>query len=370
MKDIQTLRTQFRVSDFVAWQRDKGLLLNPNFQRRNVWKKKAKSYLIDTIIRGLPMPIIFLRDLRSDLKSLKPKRDVVDGQQRIRTILSYVDSDLLDDFDPERDEFTIDKAHNLDLAGKSFEKLDRDSRQAILDYQFSVHSFAADTDDRDILQIFARMNATGLKLNDQELRNAGWFGQFKTLAYSLATEQLNRWRGWEIFTADQIARMYEVELVSEFMILIMNGVLAKRKQTLDSYYDAFDENFPDAKEVASRLRSTFDTLDSLLPRDVIAASFSTRTLFYPLFATLYGLQYEIRNPVALPQRAPLVKAKPEALPQGLAEHFKQAVDSIRNQTAPLDVLQASRGAVSDPGVRRKMIEFLAGDGRNPLPQLP
>jgi hypothetical protein len=91
MKDSQTLRTQYRVGDFVAWQRDGALELNPNFQRRPVWKKGAKSYLIDTILRGLPMPIIFLRDLRADLKTFKAKRDVVDGQQRIRTILSFID---------------------------------------------------------------------------------------------------------------------------------------------------------------------------------------------------------------------------------------------------------------------------------------
>jgi hypothetical protein len=161
MRDTQTLRTQFRVSDFLAWQRDRALELNPNFQRRPVWKPGAKSYLIDTILRGLPVPIIFLRDMRSDLKTLKPKRDVVDGQQRIRTLIAYIEPLLLNDFDPDRDGFTISKAHNEELAGKSFDELPGEYKQRILDYQFSVHSFAADTDDRDILQIFARMNATG-----------------------------------------------------------------------------------------------------------------------------------------------------------------------------------------------------------------
>ncbi len=199
MSELQTLRTQYRISDFVAWQRDNALELNPNFQRRPVWKKGAKSYLMDTIIRGLPVPIIFLRDLRSDLKTLKAKRDVVDGQQRIRTILSFIDHKLLKDFDPARDDFTIDPTHNEKLGGKSFAQLDREHKQRILDYQFSVHSFPADTDDREILQIFARMNATGVKLNAQELRNADFYGRFKTLAYKLAMEQLNRWRDWRIF---------------------------------------------------------------------------------------------------------------------------------------------------------------------------
>jgi hypothetical protein len=121
--DTQTLRTQYRISDFVTWQRDGSLKLNPNFQRRPVWSKKAKSFLIDTIVRGLPVPIIFLRDLRADLKTFQPKRDVVDGQQRIRTILSFIDYQLLPDYDPQHDDFEIDKTHNKDLGGKRFHQL-------------------------------------------------------------------------------------------------------------------------------------------------------------------------------------------------------------------------------------------------------
>ena len=59
------------------------------------------------------------------------------------------------------------------------------------------------------------MNSTGVKLNAQELRNAEFFGEFKEVCYELATEQLNRWRHWGIFSPDRIARMMEVELTSE-----------------------------------------------------------------------------------------------------------------------------------------------------------
>jgi Protein of unknown function DUF262 len=295
--DMQTLRTQYRVSDFVSWQRDDALRLNPNFQRRPVWKKGAKSFLIDTILRGLPMPIIFLRDLRADLKTLKAKRDVVDGQQRIRTILSYIDKNLLADFDPSRDEFTIDATHNHSLGGKSFNQLSPSDQQRILDYQFSVHSFPADTDDREILQIFARMNSTGIKLNAQELRNAEFYGYFKTLAYELATEQLNRWRDWRVFSPDQIARMNEVELTSEFMLLIVQGILEKKNATINDFYEKYDKGFPDGPEVARRFRSTFDAIETLLAHSVITKLFRKKTLFFGLFSAIYAMQYgALRSP--------------------------------------------------------------------------
>ena len=368
MKDpSSTLRTQFRVSDFISWQRETSLDLNPNFQRRSVWKKGAKSYLIDTILRGLPIPIIFLRDLRSDLRTLKARRDVVDGQQRIRTIISFITPELLSDFNEERDAFTISSTHNKNLGGKSFDQLEDDDKQRILDYQFSVHSFPSDTDDRDILQIFARMNSTGYKLNAQELRNAEWFGSFKTLAYELATEQLNRWRDWRIFTPDQIARMNEVELTSEFMLLIMQGTLEKNNKTIGDFYKKFDEEFQDAKEVASRVRNTFDTIESLLIKDDISRLFSSRTLFYALFATIYGWQYGIRVPTQ--SHGQLQREKAQALNAGHGVQLRAAAQEIKTGTVAAELLKATRGATTDATQRRIIIRHLAGAGNDPCPPI-
>jgi hypothetical protein len=75
MKVWTTLRTNYKVSDFITWYKDEALELNPRFQRRPVWKPGAKSYLIDTIVRGLPIPVIFLRELKADLKTFKPGRE-------------------------------------------------------------------------------------------------------------------------------------------------------------------------------------------------------------------------------------------------------------------------------------------------------
>jgi len=70
--DIQ--RTNYKVSDFISWQRGGSLQLSPSFQRRPVWSAGAKSLLIDTVVRGLPMPVIFLRELPSDLSDFEPQR--------------------------------------------------------------------------------------------------------------------------------------------------------------------------------------------------------------------------------------------------------------------------------------------------------
>jgi uncharacterized protein with ParB-like and HNH nuclease domain len=110
---------------------------------------------------------------------------VVDGQQRLRTVISFVEPNLLHDFDPSSDEFTVDAVHNADVAEKRFPELSSSIKQRLLDYDFSVQVLPADTEDRDVLQISARMNSTGYKLNAQELRNAEFFGVFKNLIYKV-----------------------------------------------------------------------------------------------------------------------------------------------------------------------------------------
>ena len=136
----------------------------------------------------------------------------------------------LEDFDPNRDDFTIKSAHNKALAGRSFTKLPVEVKKIILDYQFSVHVLPSSVDDREVLQIFARMNATGVKLNSQELRNAAHFGEFKTSMYAISTEQLSRWREWGIFTDAQISRMMEVEATSELVQLMIKGIVGKTQK--------------------------------------------------------------------------------------------------------------------------------------------
>ncbi|MBK7393023.1 MAG: DUF262 domain-containing protein [Chloracidobacterium sp.] len=244
----------------MSWQRSKSLRLSPSFQRRQVWPKPAKSLLIDTVVRGIPMPIVFLRE-QMDLELLEPIREVVDGQQRLRTMISFIEPALLEDYNPDRDAFVVTKQHNPELAGKSFSQLPAAIRKQILNYDFSVHILSSDTEDREVLQIFARMNSTGVKLNKQELRNAEFYGAFKRVAYDLALEQLGRWRKWKVFSEDDIARMSEVEVTSDFIRLMLEGVQSMSQPILDRLYRNNEDDFTHDAEVSHRFRLTMDKID-------------------------------------------------------------------------------------------------------------
>lgn len=343
MNTITTLKTTYSVSDFVSWYKAGSLILSPNFQRRPVWKAGAKSYLIDTVIRGLPIPIIFLRDLPSDLTTFAPKREVVDGQQRLRTVISFVAPHVVKDYDPNIDDFRISKSHQKEFARRKFADLPASIQQSILDYQFSVHSFAASTDDREILEIFGRMNSTGIKLNAQELRNACYYGEFKTVAFELASEQLTRWRDWHVFTEYNLARMDEVELTSELMVLELKGITEKSGTVIDKAYADYDDRFDESEEVAKRLRQVMDTIESRFAPDMRTA-FSKRTVFYCLFAAVYDVQFGLGSSLKTRRASPLTKRQ--------AEQMVAAGHRLQAKEAPASVIEATQRRTSHAKSRR------------------
>lgn len=350
MQTEQISKTHYKVSDFISWARTSTLVLSPSFQRRSVWPVGAKSYLIDTIVRGLPIPIIFLRERRTDLNTLEAKREVVDGQQRIRAILSFIQPNLIKGFDAAKDAFTIKKTHNKELAGLPFKDLPPGVQQNILDYQFSVHTLPSSVDDREVLQIFARMNSTGLKLNPQELRNAAYYGEMKTSMYAISAEQLQRWRKWRILTEAQISRMGEVEITSEFAQLMIKGLVGKTQQAINNLYKQYDETWDARSEVERRFRHCMDEIDKTLGQEIAHTSFRNRAAFHGLFCTVYDIAFEIGSS--------LRKKKANALPVSFKTNALKVSDAIQSQRAPDDVLESLARRTTHRDSRKTFFDHL------------
>ena len=116
----------YSINDFVEWDSARQLELNPRFQRRAVWTDKAKSSLMDTILHGKPIPKIFIRQ-KINVSTKTSIRDVVDGQQRLRTILSFI-----------KDGFVVSKRQNPDNGGLLFSQLPEDLQAQVLAYEVSV----------------------------------------------------------------------------------------------------------------------------------------------------------------------------------------------------------------------------------------
>jgi hypothetical protein len=344
-------RTVFSVSDFVGWAEAKQLVLSPSFQRRPVWSKPAKSQFIDTLVRGLPVPIIFLRE-KTNVRSLKTIREVVDGQQRLRTVLAFVRPSTIENW-TESDQFHISKTHHEELAGLSFKDFPSDAKRRILSYQFSVDVLPADTDDADVLKIFSRINATGTKANAQEIRNAEYFGAFKTSVYDSSLEQLDRWREWKIFSENDIARMQEAELTSQLYILMFAGIFGKSKPLINRFYRDNEEDFALRKTVERRFSETMDKIEGVFGDSVLETVFRKKTLFFTLFAVFYHLMFDLDDRLDAKNK----KAKARSLPASMRAGLLKVHKNLSEKTAPAAVLEAAARRTTHKSSREALHKY-------------
>ncbi|MEW9872624.1 DUF262 domain-containing protein [Arthrobacter sp. HS15c] len=334
-------KTTYSVVDFLEWQRQGSLDLQPFYQRRAVWNPRVKSLLIDSLLRGFPLPLLFLHN-RLDISTSKTIRQVVDGQQRLRTILAYIDIDSLTDVD-DWDRFTVMRTHNREFSGLGFQQLPSDVQGRILQTPLSVNVLPSDIDDVTVLTIFQRMNSTGLKLNDQEIRNATYFGEFKDSSYYLAYSQNQRWQSWGIFSRQDVAQMKEVELTADLMGFLIRGVIARSKASISGLYKAFDETFLEREHVEKEFLELFDFLEEVYGEGESKSGlrrFRSTAWFYSVFA------------VASEQFGQIT-------PADMVARLERAEVELRSSSLDDELLKTLRGATADRTSRQARIKFLA-----------
>jgi hypothetical protein len=274
--DLPQLRP-YTVNDFQEWDQRDALVLQPKFQRRLVWLPKPKSYLLDSIVRGFPIPPIYIREIL-DPDRRKTVREVVDGQQRMQTILDFLD-----------DRSVILTEHNEDVGGKKFSDLSSGIRKKILNYPFSVVVLVG-ADDTDVFRTFERLNSYTLPLTAQEKLNAKFFGKFKQFVFRLGQDHLEFWRSNGILSDRKIVRMGEAELTSELIVAMMAG-LQDKKKSLEGYYEKYDDSFPNRRQLKKVFENTVVNIQAIFGEELQESVYSKKALFYSLFCAVYDITH-------------------------------------------------------------------------------
>lgn len=260
----------YSIADFLEWSNNGLLDLSPKFQRRGVWTRAAKSYLIDTILRGKPMPKVLLTQELLDKKNV---RTVVDGQQRIRTIIEFVAGG-----------FTVLKAHNSQFSGTYFADLDEDIQTTILQYEVGV-DLLYNVSLAEMLDIFARINTYSVTLNRQEQLNAKYLGVFKISAYELGHAYINYILDGEILTEKQVSRMGEAQLASDLLVAMVDGVqTVKNIERLYKKFESFDVPPAEVEHGVMRYHDAMKYVGAIYkPEELAATNWSRPHWFYTLF---------------------------------------------------------------------------------------
>jgi 5-methylcytosine-specific restriction endonuclease McrA len=230
MADIHHDTYQKTVQDLVnLYERDQ-LNLSPGFQRESVWNESDRAKLIDSIIRQYPLPSIFLYRRRANGELVY---DVIDGKQRIETILRFMGV-----IKGQRFHAKVQLPGEDPTRVVTWDWIRKHHHQHLLT-GYSLTAIEVDGDLSDIIDLFVRINSTGKALTSAEKRHAKYYNsEFLRVAGKTARNFEEYFKSEKILSAAQIIRMKHVELLCELMISIYQGDVLNKKTALDKVMQA------------------------------------------------------------------------------------------------------------------------------------
>ena len=197
---MKIISSQFTISE-IRDQLGRGdLIVNKAYQRSpGIWPPQAKTYFIDTVLEGYPFPKVYFYEVY-DQRRKKPSREIVDGQQRLSTLIEFLGGDLRLS--------NSSRGH----AGKVFEDLDEDLQQEFITTPVQV-DIILQAERSELLEMFRRINAYTAPLNAPEKRHSKYNGRFKWFITELADRYSPLLEEFGIFTPKQMVRMADTEFL-------------------------------------------------------------------------------------------------------------------------------------------------------------
>ena len=177
------------------------------------------------------MPNIYMRT-KTDLRTRRGYREVVDGQQRLLAINDFAS-----------DKLTLTGAAR-EFKGKKYSTLDDESKTTFLTYTIGVVQLF-NISDTDVLDIFHRINAYGLRLNPQEMRHGNYQGLFRNAVIEASKRWVPLWETYNIVGLRDRVRMADDELMALMFGVILEGVTDGGQPVTNRLYNHYDDNLPD-----------------------------------------------------------------------------------------------------------------------------
>ena len=265
------------VSDLLELRSADMLYANREYQRGAVWSTAQKKMLVDSVLRGYAIPLIYLHHISKQVAGHRlDKFEVIDGQQRINALYEYREGSFKL-FDPQveadADEAQFPSFIQLEPSpwgGKRFEELSPELQEKMLSTPLALVLVKTDISD-EARDLFIRLQA-GMPLNSQEKRDA-WPGNFTEYILKIGGKpEIPRYPGHDFFRdvmkAKSTGRGEYRQLAAQMVMLYQTRRQIGKycdinADAIDSFYHKhlnFDQTSVDAK----RFSQILDLLTQLL----------------------------------------------------------------------------------------------------------
>lgn len=247
-RPVITQSTDWTVS-VLANKYNKGQIdLQPEYQREYVWilKPELPSRLIESLLLDIPIPPVYFAKMSGG------KLEVIDGQQRLTTLVKYLKGD-----------FALQKLQRMSsLNGKKFADLDESLQKKIEDAQICSVTIDAGNNPSLRYEVFERLNRGSMALNEQEIRNCVYRGDFCDLLAKLEKEPV--WRSVKSSEKPE-ARFAEREMILRFFAFSnrIDFYKGSLKRFLSEYMESYAPRNGEVKKLAEQEELFINTMKNV-----------------------------------------------------------------------------------------------------------
>lgn len=330
-KTLKTNSYSMSVNELATMYREGELDLHPEFQRFFRWTTEQKSRLVESLLLGIPVPPIFVSERQDS------KWDVIDGLQRLSTILEFM-GELLDEDGKTMRPLVLSGTHYLPgLDGLYWNNASRNDNVQENEYKREefIPEFAKirlkrarldinivqNTSDPDVkYEVFQRLNTGGSAATEQEIRNClllmadrTYFAWLKNLSMS------ENYRRTLSLTDKAIDEAFDMELISRLLVFTSKEIRElQRIDELGSYLNresvaqARDAEFP-RQNIQEIFEKAFAFLADILQENSFRRYDVTRQRYTgPMLVSLFevvagGLCFHLRKGGNLPEAEAFAK---------------------------------------------------------------
>lgn len=274
------------VSDVYKKFSEGQLIVDDTYQRRSIWDSKDKVRLVETILLDLVIPELFFWKASTDPNTGDSITHIVDGQQRVKAIVEYIENKYK--LNPK---FMLDQSMITKFGNKTFSQLQDSEKTALWQYSLTIVEIDAKATRDDIIVMFRRLNLTDYSLNDQERRNS-IIGEFSSVCRELSADAF--WDAHGLFKTSDIRRMKDVEFCGSILLLWRNGVIDQTDQrALNQAYDDLRVGYENAVEDKTAVRNAMALLEKFINENNIRF-IQRKAQLYTMFCVAF---YMIREKI-------------------------------------------------------------------------
>ncbi len=214
------------------------LTIQPEYQRNYIYAKEKKEVaVIESMLRDYPLGLIYFNTVDKDGEK---HFEVLDGQQRITSIGRFLTG-----------KYAIKDENGMEqyFSGLSQEKQDKILSTKLLIYE-------CEGEETEIKEWFKTINIAGIPLNQQEICNAVYCGEFVTKAKETFSNSQNaNVQKWKAYISGEVHRQ-------AFLATALNWISSAKGMTVESYMSLHrhDKNI---NELDTYFRSVIDWADSV-----------------------------------------------------------------------------------------------------------